>query len=91
MAGRILRDMHRTADYKGSKALKSCHTEFFTSILCGFPQYNAGRKCYFFFLLSLFRRFRSMRRTGFTSKTGQQQNPVFGDKEKRITLWNVSQ
>ena len=28
MAGRALRGMHRTADYKGGKALKSCHTEF---------------------------------------------------------------
>lgn len=28
MAGRTLRGMHRTADYKGGKALKSCHTEF---------------------------------------------------------------
>jgi hypothetical protein len=48
MAGRILRDMLRTADYKGSKALKSCHTEFFTSILCGFPRYKAGRKRFCF-------------------------------------------
>lgn len=28
MAGRALRGMLRTADYKGGKALKSCHTEF---------------------------------------------------------------
>ena len=29
MAGRSFRAMHRTADYKRGKALKSCHTEFF--------------------------------------------------------------
>ena len=28
MAGRTLRGMLRTADYKDDKALKSCHTEF---------------------------------------------------------------
>lgn len=28
MAGRALRGMLSTADYKGGKALKSCHTEF---------------------------------------------------------------
>ena len=28
MAGRTLRGMLRTADYKDGKALKSCHTEF---------------------------------------------------------------
>ncbi len=28
MAGRALRGMLRTADYKGGKALKSCHAEF---------------------------------------------------------------
>jgi len=28
MAGRTLRGMLSTADYKGGKALKSCHTEF---------------------------------------------------------------
>ena len=28
MAGRALRGMLRTADYKDGKALKSCHTEF---------------------------------------------------------------
>ena len=29
MAGRALRGMLRTADYKGGKALKSCHPEFY--------------------------------------------------------------
>lgn len=28
MAGRALRGMHRTADYKDDEALKTCHTEF---------------------------------------------------------------
>jgi hypothetical protein len=29
MAGRSFRAMHRTADYKRDKALKSCSTEFY--------------------------------------------------------------
>jgi hypothetical protein len=44
MAGRSLRAMHRTADYKHGKALKSCRTEFFHICECGYS---------FFKLLSL--------------------------------------
>ena len=36
MAGRTLRGMLSTADYKDGKALKSCHTEFCSYLRCGF-------------------------------------------------------
>jgi hypothetical protein len=36
MAGRSLWAMHRTADYKHGKALKSCRTEFFHIHKCGY-------------------------------------------------------
>ncbi|MCD8179840.1 MAG: hypothetical protein LUE98_21540 [Tannerellaceae bacterium] len=40
MAGRALRGMHRTADYKDGEALKSCHTEFVHIYGAAFFQYK---------------------------------------------------
>lgn len=42
MAGRALRGMLRTADYKGGKALKSCHTEFYHIHSAAFFRYRGG-------------------------------------------------
>ena len=42
MAGRALRGMLRTADYKGGKALKSCHTEFYHIHSAAFFRYKGG-------------------------------------------------
>ncbi len=53
MAGRTLRGMHRTADYKGGKALKSCHTEFVHIYGAAFFSYK-GKISYGIFPFSLY-------------------------------------